>query len=60
MFFVDGQNLTIDFRWADGQYDRLPALAAELVRRSVKVIVATGGDPAALVRLMPPSVQTWN
>jgi putative ABC transport system substrate-binding protein len=46
--FVDGQNLTIDFRWADGQYDRLPALAAELVRRSVKVIVATGGDPAAL------------
>jgi putative tryptophan/tyrosine transport system substrate-binding protein len=29
--FVDGQNLTIDFRWADGQYERLPALAAELV-----------------------------
>jgi ABC-type uncharacterized transport system substrate-binding protein len=46
--FVDGQNLTIDFRWADGQYDRLPALAAELVRRSVKVIAATGGDPAVL------------
>ena len=46
--FVDGQNLTIDFRWADGQYDRLPALAAELVRRPVKVIAATGGDPAAL------------
>jgi putative ABC transport system substrate-binding protein len=46
--FVDGQNLTIDFRWADGQYDRLPALAAELVRRPVKVIAATGGDPVAL------------
>jgi len=46
--FVDGQNLTIDFRWADGQYERLPALAAELVRRPVKVIAATGGDPAAL------------
>jgi putative ABC transport system substrate-binding protein len=46
--FVDGQNVTIDFRWADGQYDRLPALAAELVRRSVKVLAATGGDPAAL------------
>jgi putative ABC transport system substrate-binding protein len=46
--FVDGQNLTIDFRWADGQYDRLPALAAELVRRPVKVIAATGGEPAPL------------
>jgi putative ABC transport system substrate-binding protein len=46
--FVDGQNLTIDFRWAEGQYDRLPALAAELVRRSVKVIAATGGEPAPL------------
>jgi ABC-type uncharacterized transport system substrate-binding protein len=46
--FVDGQNVTIDFRWADGEYDRLPALAAELVRRSVKVLAATGGDPAAL------------
>jgi putative ABC transport system substrate-binding protein len=39
--FVDGQNLTIDFRWADGHYDRLPALAAELVRRPLKVIAAT-------------------
>ena len=46
--FVDGQNLTVDFRWAEGQYDRLPALAAELVRQSVKVIAATGGEPAPL------------
>ena len=46
--FVDGQNLTVDFRWADGRYDRLPALAAGLVRRLVKVIAATGGEPAAL------------
>jgi putative tryptophan/tyrosine transport system substrate-binding protein len=46
--FVDGQNLTVDFRWADGRYDRLPALAAELVRRLVKVIAATGGEPAPL------------
>jgi putative ABC transport system substrate-binding protein len=45
---VDGQNLTVDFRWADGHYDRLPALAAELVRRSVKVIAATGGEPAPI------------
>jgi putative ABC transport system substrate-binding protein len=46
--FVDGQNLTVDFRWADGRYDLLPALAAELVRRLEKVIAATGGEPAAL------------
>jgi putative tryptophan/tyrosine transport system substrate-binding protein len=46
--FVDGQNLTIEFRWAGGQYERLLALAAELVGRTVKVIAATGGDPAAL------------
>jgi putative ABC transport system substrate-binding protein len=46
--FVDGQSLTVDFRWADGHYDRLPALAAELVRRSVKVIAATGGEPATI------------
>jgi putative ABC transport system substrate-binding protein len=44
--FVEGQNLAIEFRWADGQYDRLPDFAAELVRREVAVIVAVGGTPA--------------
>jgi putative ABC transport system substrate-binding protein len=46
--YVDGENVTIDYRWALGQYDRLPAFAAELVERRVSVLVATGGEPAAL------------
>jgi putative ABC transport system substrate-binding protein len=45
---VEGQNVTIEYRWAVGQYDRLPAMAAELVRRPVSVLVTTGGEPAAL------------
>src|SRR5262245_16973567 len=46
--FIEGQNVAIEQRWAEGQYDRLPALAAELVRRQVVVIVATP-TPSALV-----------
>ncbi|HEY4406055.1 MAG TPA: ABC transporter substrate-binding protein [Xanthobacteraceae bacterium] len=41
--FVDGKNVTIIYRWEEGQYDRLPALAADLVRRPVTVIFASGG-----------------
>lgn len=45
--FAEGQNLEIDYRWAEGQYDRLPALAADLVERRVSAILAMGGtDPA--------------
>ena len=46
--FVEAQNVAIIYRWAEGQYDRLPALAADLVSRRVSVIVATGGLPSSL------------
>jgi putative ABC transport system substrate-binding protein len=46
--FVDGQNLTIEYRWAEGRFERLPALAAELVQRPVDVIMAAQGTVSAL------------
>src|SRR5262249_6827665 len=42
------ENVLVDYRWALGEYDRLPAFAAELVERRVSVLIATGGEPAAL------------
>ena len=46
--YVDGQNVTIDYRWAEGQFDHLPALAAELVAHRPAVLVAGGGDVSAV------------
>jgi putative tryptophan/tyrosine transport system substrate-binding protein len=46
--YVEGENLTIEYRWADNQAERLPAMAAELIRRRVSLIVATGGGQAPL------------
>jgi putative ABC transport system substrate-binding protein len=44
--FVEGQSVRIEYRWAAGQYDRLPAMAADLVRREVNILVAGGGEPS--------------
>src|SRR5438270_6904588 len=46
--FVENQNVLVEYRWAHGDYDRLPELASDLVRRKVNVIATTGGGPSAL------------
>ena len=52
--YVEGRNVAIEYRWAEGRYDRLPALAAHLVSRKVDLIVASGALPSALAAKNAP------
>jgi putative ABC transport system substrate-binding protein len=54
--YVEGQNAAIEYRWASGEYDRLPALATELLDRHVQVIVTFGGSPPAIAAKSKTSI----
>ena len=56
--FIEGQNVKIEIRWAQGDYDRLPALAADLISRGVAVLVGVGGDVSAVVAAKQATAKT--
>jgi putative ABC transport system substrate-binding protein len=55
--YIEGRNVTVEYRWADGQYDRVPEFAVDLVRRSVALIVAVG-SPGTLETRVAQAVGT--
>jgi len=54
--YVEGENVAIEYRWAEGQFDRLPALAAELVRRQVALIVAAAGGASSAAKMATTAI----
>jgi len=54
--YVEGQNVTVEYHWLEGQYDRLPALVADLVRRQVAVIATSGGVPTRAAKAVTATI----
>ena len=57
--FVEGRNILIEYRWAEDRFERLPILAADLVRRAVSLIFVGGGDVAALAAKAATLMECW-